>query len=467
MTRFRCLALTVALLVLPSRPGLPVLAVEAATSPAMIPFSTGPHPPARGLEDPAHEAPLVSSTDAEELDGSYIVVLKDSVPPESHDAHHEWLRSFVPDFSERGRLAREQVLASIAWNGMPDSHIRHVYTKAFRGYAGKFDSDVLARIRRSPEVAYVERDQTVYINDLQRNAPWGLSRISHHAIGFGTFNKYPYDNRAGGNVTVYVVDTGINIDHLDFEGRARWGATIPLGDEDKDGNGHGSHCAGTIAGRRYGVAKKADVVAVKVLRSNGSGTMSDVIKGVEYVGEKHSEEMRLAKSRNERGRATVANMSLGGGRSRTLDRVVDAVVDAGVHFAVAAGNDNRDACDYSPAAAKKAVTVGASTITDERAYFSNYGKCVDIFAPGKDITSTWIGSKVATNTISGTSMASPHIAGLLAYKLSLYGESEELPTPKELKSLLIKTCTMDTLSGVPEDTPNCLAFSDPPGDRSW
>ncbi|KAG5455659.1 MAG: peptidase S8/S53 domain-containing protein [Olpidium bornovanus] len=299
-------------------------AVLAATLLAPLPAAASRRPIsfAQGL-GPAAEAPLVSSTNAEELEDRYIVVLKDAGT--DGNAHHDWQETFVPDFTEQGREAREMVRASIEWNGIARSHINHIYTGSFRGYAGRFEPDVVERIRRSHEVAYVERDQVVHVDYLQRNAPWGLSRISHRAIGFGTFNKYPYDDRAGGNVTVYVVDTGINIGHVDFEGRARWGSTIPVGDDDRDGNGHGTHCAGTIAGKRYGVAKKASVVAVKVLRSNGSGTMSDVIKGVEYVGEKHSEEVRIAKSRGEKHRGSVANMSLGGGRSRTLDRVINAV----------------------------------------------------------------------------------------------------------------------------------------------
>ena len=236
----------------------------------------------------------------------------------------------------------------------------------------------------------------------EKNAPWGLARISHRdSLSFSTFNKYLYTDDAGEGVDAYVIDTGTNIDHVDFEGRAHWGKTIPTGDEDVDGNGHGTHCSGTVAGAKFGVAKKANVYAVKVLRSNGSGSMSDVVKGVEWAANAHIEAVAAAKKGKKKGfKGSVANMSLGGGKSRTLDLSVNAAVDAGIHFAVAAGNDNADSCNYSPAGAEKAVTVGASTLADERAYFSNYGSCNDIFAPGLDIVSTWIGSKYATNTIS-------------------------------------------------------------------
>ena len=298
--------------------------------------------------------------------------------------------------------------------------------------------------------------------ETEKNAPWGLARISHRSpLSFGTFNKYLYSADGGEGVDVYVIDTGTNVDHVDFEGRAKWGKTIPTNDEDKDGNGHGTHCSGTVAGKKYGVAKKANIKAVKVLRSNGSGSMSDVVKGVEFAAEEHVKQVEAAKKgKGKKGfKGSAANMSLGGGKSNTLDLAVNAAVDAGIHFAVAAGNDNADSCKYSPAAAQKAVTVGASTLADERAYFSNYGKCNDIFAPGLNILSTWIGSKYAVNTISGTSMASPHIAGLLAYLLSLQPAKDSAYavadiTPEKLKKSLIAIGTVGMLDDVPSDTKN-------------
>ena len=210
-----------------------------------------------------------------------------------------------------------------------------------------------------------------------------------------------------------------------------------MDDEDEDANGHGTHCAGTIASRKYGVAKAANVIAVKVLGSNGSGTMSDVIAGVLFASESAIKKAALAAAElkatgKTKHKGSVANMSLGGGQSRALDQAVNGAVDHGLHFAVAAGNDNVDACTSSPASAENAVTVGASTVGDERAYFSNHGPCVDVFAPGLNILSTWIGSDSATNNISGTSMASPHTAGLLAYLLSIYPSATFDPTTYSL-----------------------------------
>jgi cerevisin len=286
--------------------------------------------------------------------------------------------------------------------------------------------------------------------------------MSHRkGLTFSDYNRYLYAADAGEGVDVYIIDTGTNIDHVDFEGRAHWGKTIPANDVDEDGNGHGTHCSGTVAGKKYGVAKKANVYAVKVLKSNGSGTMSDVVKGVEWAATAHLEKVKKGKKGFK---GSAANMSLGGGKSPALDRAVDGAVNAGIHFAVAAGNDNADSCSYSPASAALAVTVGASSLDDSRAYFSNYGPCNDIFAPGLNILSAWVGSKYATNTISGTSMAAPHIAGLLAYYLSLQPASDSAYavaeiTPKKLKENIISVATEGALTDVPSDTTNLLAWN--------
>lgn len=357
------------------------------------------------------------------VNNSYIIMLKDGVAPGLVANHMNFLQNV------HAADAAADALAGLT----------HVYDGHIQGYAGKFSRNVIDHIRMMPEVDYVEADQIVRTLEVERHtdfdtakhstqkgAPWGLARISHRAkLTFGTFTKYEYESDGGSGVDVYVIDTGINTKHVEFEGRASWGKTIPLNDVDEDGNGHGTHCAGTIASRKYGVAKAANVIAVKVLGSNGSGTMSDVVGGVVWAAQSAAAKAKAALEEFRRTgktahKGSVANMSLGGGKSQALDTAVNKAVDAGVHFAVAAGNDNKDACNNSPAAAEKAVTVGASTLGDERAYFSNHGKCVDVFAPGLNILSTYIGSSSAITTMSGTSMASPHTAGLLAYLLSLY-----------------------------------------------
>ncbi|KAI1434131.1 peptidase S8/S53 domain-containing protein [Xylaria sp. CBS 124048] len=419
-------------------------------------------------------APVISSSTAEEVPGSYIIKFKDHVKESSVSDHHSWVQK-IHDHreNERMELRRRGQIPFVGDVADTFSGLKHTLKigDGFLGYAGHFDDAVIEEVRKHPDVEYVERDQIVRTleddqPDLEKNAPWGLARISHRdSLSFGTYNKYLYAGDGGEGVDVYIIDTGTNIEHVDFEGRAKWGKTIPLGDEDEDGNGHGTHCSGTVAGKKYGVAKKAHVYAVKVLRSNGSGSMSDVMKGVEWAAEAHLKEVEKAKSGARKNfKGSTANMSLGGGKSPSLDQAVNAAVSAGLHFAVAAGNDNSDACHYSPAAAQKAITVGASALDDSRAYFSNWGKCVDIFGPGLSIQSTWIGSNTAINTISGTSMASPHLCGLTAYFLSLqpskeseYGMAEI--TPEKLKNNMLSIATQGALSDIPSDTPNLLAWN--------
>lgn len=387
------------------------LVLSLVTLCAAKPLSTASFDHAQ-QRSPLTLAPLMAPQSGHGLiNNSYIVVMKDVAP---------LLVNNHLNFLEAAHNA-DPLQA-------PNSGIKQIYNGHITGYSGHFTTSVIDQIRGMPEVDYVERDQIVRTTNIttQKGAPWGLARISHRSrLGFSTFTKYVHNPQGGEGVDVYVVDTGININHTEFEGRASWGKTIPQPDVDVDGNGHGTHCAGTIASRKYGVAKGANVIAIKVLGSNGSGSMSDVVGGVVFAADSA---VKKAKAAREEYAATgktshkgsVANMSLGGGKSKALDDAVNKAVKVGLHFAVAAGNDNRDACSYSPAAAELAVTVGASTLGDERAYFSNHGECVDVFGPGLNILSTWTGSETATNTISGTSMASPHVCGLLAYLLSVY-----------------------------------------------
>lgn len=413
-----------------------------------------------------YEAPFVTSDHAKAnlVDDAYIVVFQDDADEAVLSQHFLWLEDHhSAQFAElRKRDTQHPFVAASESHGL-----RNVFSigNGLKGYAGRFLPETIDAIRKDKLVKFVEHDSMVFATDFetQKDAPWGLARISHRdPLSLGSFNKYLYDDDGGEGVTAYVIDTGTNVDHVDFEGRAQWGKTIPENDQDIDGNGHGTHCSGTIAGKRYGVAKKANVVAVKVLRSNGSGTMSDVLKGVEWAAAAHI----AATKQNKKGfKGSTANMSLGGGKSPSLDLAVNAAVKAGIHFAVAAGNDNADACNYSPAAAKDAVTVGASALSDDRAYFSNYGKCVDLFGPGVNIQSTYIGSKYAIATLSGTSMASPHVCGILSYFLSLQPATDsEFATagavsPAQLKKNLIAYSSEDILYDIPADTPNLLIYN--------
>ncbi|KAF8706780.1 Peptidase inhibitor I9, partial [Rhizoctonia solani] len=409
---------------------LGLLAVPALATP----LSTSTEPLIRGNVG-LNLAPVVSHPSAEQaiIPNQYIVVLKPEATLDDLNAH----AMAVQSHDETSPLTDGPGLT-------------HIFDGVLKGVAGKFSDATLDKIRAMPEVDYIERDQVVYAirepvekYDTQKASPWGLARISHREkLSLSTFSTYVYDSTGGEGVDVYVIDTGINIDHVEFEGRAHWGHTAIEDGVDDDDNGHGTHCAGTIASAKYGVAKKAQVHAVKVLGSNGSGSMSDVVAGVTWASKQAQakaieaiKEFRATGKTSHKG--SVANMSLGGSKSPALDTAIDTAVRNGMHFAVAAGNDNRDACSYSPAGAELAVTVGASTIGDERAYFSNYGKCVDIFAPGLNIKSTWIGDNTAQSILSGTSMASPHVAGLLAYYLSIRGTATFNPVLSDASKALV------------------------------
>lgn len=415
-------------------------------------------------------APIVAaSREKHAIPNKYIVVFNEDVASSEAQFHKEWVA--VEHLNSMGSLAEDDEFfidsqftsdAFKSKGGITDEFS----VGSLMGYSGYFLKETIDLISRHPAIKFIEQDSMVFASEFntQKGATWGLARVSHREpLSLGSFNQYLYDNDGGEGVTAYVIDTGVNVNHDEFNGRAVWGSTIPTGDPDSDDNGHGTHCAGTIGSAAYGVAKKADIVAVKVLRSNGSGTMSDVVKGVEFAAKSHQAAVKAAKKGFK---GSAANMSLGGGKSPALDLAVNAAVKMGLNFAVAAGNENQDACNTSPASAENAITVGASTISDSRAYFSNYGKCVDIFAPGLNILSTYIGSTQASATLSGTSMASPHIAGLLAYYLSLQPSADsefftaaDSITPAQLKKNLIAYGSKGLLSDIPADTPNILAFN--------
>jgi len=334
-------------------------------------------------------------------------------------------------------------------NGLVKAHggsLRHVYRHALKGFAVANLSDAaVAALQRNPHVARVERDGIVTIDGTETPTPsWGLDRIDQHNLPLDNSYTYPSD---GSGVTAYIIDTGIRFDHTEFGGRATTGFdAVTSGGDAADCNGHGTHVAGTVGGTTYGVAKAVRLVAVRVLGCNGSGTTSGVVAGIDWVTGHHA-----AKA--------VANMSLGGGASATLDDAVTRSINSGVTYAVAAGNDNADACNTSPARTPAALTVGATASTDARASFSNFGSCVDISAPGVGITSSWNTSPTATNTISGTSMATPHVTGAAAVFLS----ANTSVTPAQVASALINGSTKNVLTGL-SGSPNRLLFvvtSDP------
>ncbi|KAI8818367.1 peptidase S8/S53 domain-containing protein [Fimicolochytrium jonesii] len=309
----------------------------------------------------------------------------------------------------------------------------------FRGYHAKLPQSAVEKLSNDPNVEYFEPNKIVTVQGTQTNVPsWGISRVDQRAGPADS--TYVYPDSAGAGVDAYIIDTGIYISHPDFEGRAKVGASFVTGDGDADGNGHGTHVSGTIGSKTYGIAKKVNLIAVKVLNAQGSGTNAGVIQGVQWV----------ATNAPKTGRKSVANMSLGGSASTALDQAVQAAIQAGVSFAIAAGNSAGDACALSPGRVPEAVTVGASDSSDTFASFSEGGSCVDIVGPGVSITSTWNNGQ--TNSISGTSMATPHVAGVIALVLS----EGKASSPAEVSAYLKSVATKNVIKNIKANTPNLL-----------
>lgn len=316
----------------------------------------------------------------------------------------------------------------------------YVYTSALRGFSGRFTAQAASALQRNPNVADVELDGVMTASETQAGATWGLDRVDQRDLPLG--GSYVY-NADGAGTHSYIIDTGILLAHTEFGGRASLGADYVGGrGAGSDCNGHGTHVAGTVGGSTYGVAKNTHLYAVRVLDCRGSGSTSGVIAGVDWVAANHVS-------------PAVANMSLGGGASSSLDAAVAGAVSAGVTMVVAAGNSNANACNYSPAREPSAITVGATTSSDARASYSNYGNCLDIFAPGSSITSAWHSNPTSTNTISGTSMASPHVAGAAA----LFLQASPNATPVQVANSLITNSTANKVTSAGSGSVNRLLFT--------
>ncbi|WP_433529038.1 S8 family peptidase [Micromonospora sp. CA-263727] len=372
---------------------------------------------------PAHAEPaegqILHAGDVAAVADSYIVVLKDSAVSRA----------------EVGATAK--TLA-----GRHGGSIARTYHDALRGFEARLTERAAKRLAAHPSVKYVQQNRTVSIADTQAPTPsWGLDRIDQRALPLNNSFTYPND---GTGVTAYIIDTGIRFSHSDFGGRAVTGFDAIDGGSADDGHGHGTHVAGTVGGAAYGVAKGVTLVGVRVLDNGGGGTYAQVIAGIDWVTADH-----------EPGELAVANMSLGGGRDQATNDAVSRSIADGVVYSIAAGNNSANACNYSPASTPEAITVGATTSTDARASYSNFGTCLDIFAPGSAITSAWIGSDTATNTINGTSMAAPHVAGAAALALAANPGYD----PQQIRDLLVDHATTNVVTNPGTGSPNTLLYT--------
>ncbi len=375
--------------------------------------SEGTQPTGLDLEPVLNVAPAQSGRPVPD---QYIVVFKDDVRDVENTAR---------------RLA-----------GAQGGRVGFVYQHAIKGFSVNLNAQAAAALGRNPNVAYVEQDQEVTLSATQTGATWGLDRIDQQNLPLST--TYSYTN-TGAGVTAYIIDTGILLGHTEFGGRAVYGYDAVGGrGASSDCNGHGTHVAGIVGGSTYGVAKGVALIAVRVLNCRGSGNWSGIIAGIDWVKNHHTGT-----------NPAVANMSLGGGASSSVDAAVTSAIADGVTFAVAAGNSNANACNYSPARVPTALTVGATTSTDIRASYSNFGTCLDIFAPGSSIKSAWHTSTTATNTISGTSMASPHLAGVVA----LYLQTNQGASPATVAGVMTGAATAGVVGSPGTGSPNRLLFT--------
>jgi aqualysin 1 len=374
-----------------------------------------------GAENPLPEIDIVAAAanPGDRIPDRYIIVFHDNVA--------------------NGRAVATQMVRAAR------GELHYVYGSALNGFAATLPAQAVANLQRNPNIALIEQDAVVTRNTTtQAGATWGLDRIDQATRPLN--GTYVY-NHTGAGVRAYILDTGIRAGHVEFTGRLLPGYTaINDGRGTEDCDGHGTHVAGTVGGSLYGVAKGVSLVPVRVLDCTGSGTWTGVIAGIDWVTQQRIQNPSVP---------MVANMSLGGGASSTVDLAVANSVRAGVVQVVAAGNSNANACNYSPAREPLALTVGATTSSDSRASYSNFGPCLDLFAPGSSITSAWISNNQSAAILSGTSMASPHVAGVAALIL----EQDPAATPAEVAQILLDASAIGVLSSTGRRSPNLLLQS--------
>ena len=393
-------------------------------------------------------APLVLSAPVFQDSKRYIVVFKDEMHSNWVDTHFQWLYKNLGSRRLATRsTANEAVLEERGFLNDIVGLVHRYNFNGFNGYSAHLPPFIVKLVQKLDGVALVVEDKVRRISDTQENVPaWGLLRISEHKKQQLADYRYEYPEKAGEGVDVYVIDSGIQVDHPEFEGRAVVGKSFVEHEGDTDFNGHGTHVAGTIGSKTYGVSKKVKLVSVKTMNGTGYGDDSDIVAAIDWV-------VKKVQSKGKSGSIkSVINMSLGGDASPVLDMAVKGAIDSGIVVVVAAGNSAGDACKLSPARVPEAITVAASDMYDQIAEFSERGTCVDLFAPGVDIVSTWKNGKI--ESISGTSMAAPHVAGVVALALS----EKEFDKAVDVQPFLSSIGTRNVIQGDLKGSPNVLLF---------
>ncbi|PVU92483.1 hypothetical protein BB561_003784 [Smittium simulii] len=392
---------------------------------------------------PVEQAPLYLSPEEFAVPNRYIITLKNNVGKNQgqFNQHIDFIRSLI----KITNFQQSEVI----------NFVEKVYDNVFYGYSASLDKSTLDFLRYSEDIEYIEQDKYMELDDVQPDSPWGLARISERD-NYTPASQFNYNPNWGQGVNAYIFDTGINTTHVDFEGRAVFGIATPPLETERDCTGHGTHVAGIVGSKTYGIAKKANLISVKVFFCNGTGLASYFIAGINWALKDHELKVNEAIKNKKQPPKAVANASITSALSKTLNTAVENAITKNMFIVKSAGNRSTDSCNYSPASSGLSLTVGAINRLSQKGVYSNFGKCVSMFAPGTAIPSTFVGSTTAIAHLTGTSMAAPHVCGVAAAIQSMSGANPyDYGT---LRKMILDKATKDVVL-FPNNTANLLLYA--------